>query len=199
MERRLAITYIVSATTTFGIACVAIAITGGGLFANAAPPRGGGKHVEIVDDYIVVHTSTSVALTDPAATPVDVQPVTPGSPISRVRAPGSPTAPVVVAAGAAAPSPTDTAVADAGNQAASQPDQASAAGSPSPDGSLDAPVAASPVVPAKTSPVDAPAPATTATPSPPSTTPVVAATRPPIPDGCVNPRFRNGAWKCDDE
>ena len=158
MERRLAITYIVSATTTFGIACVAFATASGGLFASAASKSPSGTQVEIVDDYIVVRSSTTVATADPAAAPT--APSDTGSASAPVARGGSSAAP---AAAPAAPA------AEVSNVAPEVP-------------------AASPAAPsAPDAPVLAPTPTT------------VAPARPPIPDGCIDPRFRNGAWKCDDD
>ncbi|MGZ6961908.1 MAG: hypothetical protein ACXVLM_19600, partial [Ilumatobacteraceae bacterium] len=92
MERRLAITYSVTATTTLGIACLAIAAVGGGLFASAAPRlAGGAKQVELVDDFIVVHTSTTVATTDALPSSTDAapapSPATKRSPAAKAAAP----------------------------------------------------------------------------------------------------------------
>src|SRR5258706_4659393 len=76
VERRLAITYSVTAMTTLGIACIAIATVGGGIFASAAPrlADGGTRQIEYVDDFIVLHTSTTTVPTTetvalPAGTP----------------------------------------------------------------------------------------------------------------------------------
>ena len=79
MERRLAVTYIISATTTLGIACVAIAAVGGGLFASAAPQIAGGKQVELIDDYIVVHSETIAGAADLAASAAAAEPATAAS------------------------------------------------------------------------------------------------------------------------
>ena len=66
LERRLAITYALSATATLVTACVAIATVSGGLFAQAAPSRKAGvKQVELVDNYIVVHSPTTTIAAAP--------------------------------------------------------------------------------------------------------------------------------------
>jgi hypothetical protein len=174
------------------------------LFANAAPVPAGGKQVEIVDDYIVVHTSTTAPLVDPAPATVasDANEATSALPILRVRAPGAAVAPVVpgaVAAGAPAPAQGGTTVADPGNDAASQPEEVPLAASPAPDAAAEAPASPTQAAPAKTSSLDSSAPSPTVAALAPATPPVVTAARPPIPDGCVNPRFRSGAWKCDDD
>jgi hypothetical protein len=178
VERRLAITYIVSASITFGVACVAVAVTGGGLFASAAPTPADGKQVEMVDDYIVVHSSTTVVAGD-AAPVVDAAPVAPGASRSAMARPQSPAASASADASASQP---DTGGTDAPMQT-----------------SVSTPAEAAPAPAATPAPSETPSPATPApaAPQPPSTT--IAAARPPVPDGCINPRFRNGAWKCDDD
>ena len=66
MERRLAITYALSATATLCTACVAVATVSGGLFAQAAPSLNAGvKQVELVDDYIVIHSPAKATPTAP--------------------------------------------------------------------------------------------------------------------------------------
>ena len=67
MERRLAITYAVSATATLCTASIAIATVSGGLFVSAAPAlHAGVKQVELIDDYIVVHSDTTPATSSDA-------------------------------------------------------------------------------------------------------------------------------------
>ncbi len=92
MERRLGITYIVAATTTFGVACVTIATASGGLFASAAAPSPAGtKRVEIVDEYIVIRsstTSTTVTPADLAIVPIDTTPA--AAPRSQIARPSAP-------------------------------------------------------------------------------------------------------------
>jgi hypothetical protein len=66
LERRLAITYALSATATLCTASIAIASVSGGLFAQAAPSlKSGVKQVELVDDYIVVHSPSASIPTAP--------------------------------------------------------------------------------------------------------------------------------------
>jgi len=202
VERRLAITYIVSATTTFGIACVAIATASGGLFASAAPKPSSDTQVEIVDDYIVVHSSTTTLVAvDPPVPPGDsggsgsASPpaargaAAPAGQLQALAAPDAAPVPVVLPDAPVA-SPTEAVV-----SAASQGEVSEAPSAPQPAAAAPS----SPSVPAATQPPATQAPAPTVAPAPVAPTPTtVAAARPPIPDGCVDPRFRNGAWKCDD-
>lgn len=181
MERRLAITYIVSATATFGIGCVAIAVAGGGLFVSAAPKPAGGKQIEVVDDYIVIHSSTTVA--------GDVV-VAAGSPRADIARSQAVPAPIVAAAPdttpVAAPEPT------AGAPLVAAPTPAPAA-APAP---VHAPVAApapTPEAPEPTDPPQAPEPRERA----PSTT--APSSRPPVPAGCHDPEYSHGTWHCDDD
>jgi len=204
VERRLAITYIVSATTTLGIGSVAIAVLGGGLFVSAAPIQPGSKQVEVVDDYIVIHSSTTTLVpVDPALLPVDTTAAPASdSAIARVRAPSEAASPDAGDASAAAPAPVD------GD--ASEPVQSPVTAAPpieSPDPApAPAPTAAPKAAPAPTAPPESPSPTAAPAPAPtsaaptPTTPPAAApATRPPIPEGCIDPRFRNGTWKCDDD
>jgi hypothetical protein len=181
VERRLAITYIVSATTTFGIACVAIATASGGLFASAEPKPAPGKQ-EIVDDYIVVHSSTTVLAAD-AADPGAVDP-RPKSALTR--------APLPAAAATAAPAlaPPEAVTADA--PLSETPPTAAPASAKVPD---EAPAPA-PSFESDDEPVPAPAPAATSEPAAPASGP---AARPPVPPGCHDPEFSHGTWKCDDD
>lgn len=65
MEPKIAKISAVSVTATMATACIAIAAVAGGLFAEAASPsQPRVKQVEMIDDYIVVHS------TDPATTSV---------------------------------------------------------------------------------------------------------------------------------
>lgn len=121
MDRRLRITCAVSATATLCTACLAVAATAGGLFAHAAPSRNGGvKQVENVDDYIVVHSSTTVPggevlsasliapqpeATDPATTVTTVAP----PPDTPAPTPAPTAAPTRQAAPATAAAPEQTA------------------------------------------------------------------------------------------
>lgn len=193
MERRLAITYIVSATTTFGIACVAIATAGGGLFASAAPKPAPGKQVEIIDDYIVVHSSTTVLAAD-AGDPTAASATSPKSALTR--------APLPAAAGTAAPAPAPTvAPAEAVTADAplsETPPTAAPTSAQMPEDPAPAPS------PESDEPEPKPASAPAADPSPaparePAAAAPVPAARPPIPPGCHDPEFRNGTWKCDDD
>lgn len=153
MERRLAITYIVSATTTFGVACVTIAVTSGGLFVSAAPRPASGKQIEIIDDYIVVQSpTTSVVLSDTLPMPVD--PAAPAaaaaqSELNRPKSPAATATPTVPSA-ATAPAATQTAV-----------PTAEPVTSPSPD--------PTPVPPPAEAPAPAPVPVQEPTPATPPT------------------------------
>lgn len=118
LERRLAITYAVSATATLCTACVAIATVSGGLFANAAPSLNGGvKQVELVDDYIVVHSpATSIATAPQSAlmqafvvAPTTTLAPTPTDPPDTVAAPAPAPATATVQPLAPAPEPVHTA------------------------------------------------------------------------------------------
>ncbi len=202
MERRLAITYIVSATTTFGVACVTIAIAGGGLFASAAAPQAAGANqIEVVDDYIVIHSSsTALATIDTTLVPVDLGPAP--APASRSQiAPASAPA----AAPAAGESPVSEVTPNLDPHPA-QPEDAVAPSEPAPSPTPEAPAApavssapapspSATVTPNDPPAAEPPAPAPTPT-TPPTTAP---AARPPIPEGCRDPRFRNGTWRCDDD
>jgi outer membrane biosynthesis protein TonB len=118
LERRLAITYAVSATATLCTACLAVATVSGGLFVSAAPAmKMGVRTVEHVDDYIVVHSPTTTA---PAALPAVVVPqayIVAPEPATTTAATDAPVvtpapapapAPVVKAKPAAAPAPAPT-------------------------------------------------------------------------------------------
>ena len=187
MERRLAITYIVSATATFGIGCVAIAAAGGGLFVSAAPKPAEGKQVEVVDDYVVIRSSTTiVAAGDAAIAPLDplaTSAVSPPAAISRPLVTSTP------ATGDAAAVPTTHIDAP----------EATVAGP-----LMAAPVAVRAPVAAEPQPADAPEPpeppaASLPAPAPAAAAPTTSGGRPPIPDGCDNPQFRNGTWNCNDD
>lgn len=202
MERRLAITYIVAATTTFGVACFTIAIAGGGLFASAASPRPAGvKQVEIIDDYIVIHSSsTTIAPTDPAAVvPVEIAaaptPALHPAPAARSQVTPTPAVPAPSAVPELAPSvephpATEESPATLTPAPVAEPLVTNApAASPAPSPAPSAPV--TPSAPPAAAPAAVPPPTT-----PPTTAP---AARPPIPEGCIDPRFRNGTWRCDDD
>jgi uncharacterized membrane protein YgcG len=119
LERRLAITYAVSTSIMLSAACVAVATVSGGLFVQAAPGLNAGiKKVEMIDDYIVLHsptTSPSTAevtkayIVAPAAALVPdptVPPSTDSAPeILNVQPPAPAPAPVHKAAPAVAPMP----------------------------------------------------------------------------------------------
>jgi 2-oxoglutarate dehydrogenase E2 component (dihydrolipoamide succinyltransferase) len=186
VERRLAITYIVSATATFGIGCVAIAVAGGGLFVSAAPKPAGGKQIEVVDDYIVIHSSTTVA-GDVVVAPVD--PLAAGSPRAALSRSQAVPAPIVAAAPdttpVAAPEPT------AGAPLVAAPPAAA----PAP---VHAPVAAPAPTPEAPEPTDPPqAPEPPVRERAPSTT--APSSRPPVPVGCHDPEYDHGTWHCDDD
>jgi hypothetical protein len=189
VERRLAITYIVSATTTFGVACVAIAAASGGLFASASPKPAAPKQVEIVDNYIVVHSSATTVVDPAAADTATASVASPRSALVRIPVPAPAAAPPAVAS---APS-----IAPAEVVAVEAP-KAAAPPAPAPE-TVQMPEAVQPP-----SSEDAPAPARAADPPPTHTSePAPAApgpaARPPIPPGCHDPEFRNGTWKCDDD
>ncbi|MEP7203668.1 MAG: hypothetical protein ABI894_13725 [Ilumatobacteraceae bacterium] len=177
MERRLAITYIVSATATFGIGCVAIAVTAGGLFASAAPNPGGGKQVEIVDDYVVVHSPTTAVVVDTSAAVVEAA--------ERATLARAATAAPSIAATAPA-----TVVAPEVTEATEATEVAPAPGPAARSAQAPAPAPAPPHQ-AEPEPQDD-HPATTTAPSSP-------ATRPPVPGGCKDPEWEHGRWHCDDD
>ena len=99
---------------TLCTACLATAAVAGGLFANAAPSKSGAvTKVENVDDYIVVHSSTTVpqvlsaslinpapTVTQPATTVATTvaPPDTPAPTEAATTAPARHTAPVTAAA-----------------------------------------------------------------------------------------------------
>lgn len=221
MERRLAITYSVSATATLGVACFAIAAVGGGLFASASPKKAaGGKSVEFVDDYIVLHSSTTLAPTDTtllvdlgnvpapapsgsthvasgAAAPIAAAPIAPAPPAD---SPAAANVPADAPASGPAPAATDPAVPP---PSASTPAPAPAPATTLPKSTTTAP---------KPAPAPAPAPATTA-PRSTTTVPTTSSTLPPgvqipsdwppgtpippIPAGCQQPQLEdNGVWNC---
>lgn len=186
MERRLAITYIVSATATFGFGCVAIAAAGGGLFASAAPKPAGGKQIEVVDDYVVIHSSTTVlALSDVAIAPLEPSADSPRWAISR-----SGTAPSPASGGAAVPEAAQAS--DTPEPGANSPLSIGPTATPAP-AAEPAPTASEPDPPQSTQP------AATNPPAPAAPSSAAPAARPPIPDGCDNPRFASGTWQCDDD
>lgn len=134
MERRLAITYAVSATATLCTACVAIATIGGGLFAHAQPSLNGGvKQVETVDDYIVLHSSTTIPANDTLSASLIAVPETIAAPeveitAATTAAPKPPatraaTAPPETPEPTAAPAPTMGAVEATPKQPKVSPDE----------------------------------------------------------------------------
>lgn len=105
MERRLAITYAVSATATLCTASIAIATLSGGLFVSASPAlHVGAKQMELIDDFIVIHspdTTTAVTSADPSLDRSYIIAPAPESTVATTAAP----APVVVAAQTPSPAP----------------------------------------------------------------------------------------------
>ena len=119
----------VSVTATMATACIAIAAVAGGLFAEAASPsQPRVKQVEMIDDYIVVHS------TDPATTSV------PEASAAELVA----IAPVTVAI-VPAPAP----VAAIAVQTESEPQTTAARPSPAPVAPIAAPAADKPRTPDK--------------------------------------------------
>ena len=95
-----------SATATLGVAALAFAAVDGGLFVHAAPATSAGaKTIEIVDDYIVVHSPTT---TEPApiATEVPEAVIEAARAAAIAPAPRSAPALVVAAPPLAMPAPT---------------------------------------------------------------------------------------------
>ena len=106
MEHRLRIAHALSATATLGVAALAFAAVDGGLFAHAAPATSAGsKTIEIVDDYIVVHSPTTTA---PAPTTTEVtEAVIEAARLAAIAPVRTAAAPLVVAAPpVATPAPT---------------------------------------------------------------------------------------------
>lgn len=206
MERRLAITYSVSATATLGLACVAFAAVGGGIFVSAAPKLNGeGKSVEFIDEYIVLHSSTTLAPIETTAV-LDA-----GSLPAPAPAAASGAAPRASAPVAASPDLVAAPAAQPDTLAAAAPDTVSAPAAPSPEAAAPPPEpspspAAATTAPQATTPLPKPTPTTTAPSS--STLPRGAkipkdwpAGRPipPIPPGCKEPQLEdNGVWNCDE-
>jgi outer membrane biosynthesis protein TonB len=187
VERRLAITYIVSATATFGIGCVAIAATTGALFASAAPNPLGGKQVEIIDDYIVVHSPTTEVVVDTSLVAAEVAAAASAGRATLARSvSAAPTTAAPAPATIAEPTPTE---APAPAPSAEQVSAPAPAPAPAPK-SAPAPSPAPAPTP-EPEPEDQP-PHTTVAPAPPSPT-----VRPPIPPGCKEPEWDHGRWKCD--
>ena len=127
LERRLAITYALSATATLCTACVAVATISGGLFASAAPSMNGGvKQVELVDDYIVVHSPTTTIPTAPqsalmqafvvaptttaAPAPTDPPTTVAPAPVAKVQPPAPAPAPAPIHQAAPPTTPPETTV-----------------------------------------------------------------------------------------
>jgi hypothetical protein len=192
VERRLAITYIISATTTLGIGSIAIAAVGGGLFASAYASGVGVKRVEMINEYIVVHSpTTTTVVDDAAAAPPDMETaLVRQSAILRSKTPSTTlAAPAPVVEAAALP------------QAAPPGTPAPAAPAPAPAAPASAAPAPAPAAPSTEPPGAEPPEAED--PAPPSTVaapPTTASTvRPPIPEGCREPEFRHGTWECDDD
>ena len=222
MERRLAVTYIISATTTLGIACVAIAAVGGGLFASAAPQVAGGKQVELIDDYIVVHSETTAETIAGAA---DLGAAAAAA-VTATAASAGPTAPAdTPAPGAIATAPPQTSAGAAPDAPRSEspasttpPAPATTAGAPTPAATAaPSPTAAPAPTAAPTTQPRAPAPTAAPTTQPPAPTVTTAAPAiagvpqgaripsdwpaskpiPPIPPGCKMPQLEdNGVWNC---
>jgi hypothetical protein len=106
LEHRLRIAHALSATATLGVAALAFAAVDGGLFAHAAPATSAGaKTIEIVDDYIVVHSPTTT--TPPPSTTEVTQAVIEAARLAAI-APAPQSAPALVAAAPplVAPAPT---------------------------------------------------------------------------------------------
>jgi hypothetical protein len=114
LDRRLRISYAATATATLCSACLAAAAISGSFFASAASTlRPGVKQVETVDDYIVVHSSTSIVSTHPrsdliiaaATTAATEPPTTVAETEPSTAPPTTPTAPKPKPATTAAPAP----------------------------------------------------------------------------------------------
>lgn len=98
MERRLKVVLAFAASTTLASACLAIAAIEGGIFATASPPSAGGVHeIELVDDYIVVHSSTSAADTTLVTATIAVALPAPPTTIAAATTPARPTTASTVA------------------------------------------------------------------------------------------------------
>lgn len=220
MERRLAITYSITATVTLGIACFAFAAVGGGLFADAVPElTGEGKSVEFIDDYIVLHSSSTLAPDLTAFVGVDSVPAPApagDTPRAAAQADGSTAAPGPVALAPAAPDAPAAATLDAPSNQGPAPTPAQAAAPAPPPAPLPvpAPAPAPPMtttVAPKPAPAPAPAPTTTAPRATTTTAPTTSLPSgvripsdwpsgtpiPPIPPGCREPQLEdNGVWNC---
>jgi hypothetical protein len=172
VERRLAITYLVSATTTLGIGSIAIAAASGSRFAGAYASGVGVKRVEMIDEYIVVHSQTTTTIVVDAAT-VPPDPATELARQSAILRSKTPRTTVAASAPVVEPAAVP---------------EAAPTGTPPPTRAAEPPEAEPPEA------EDPAPPATTA--AAPTTTPIV---RPPNPEGCREPELQHGAWECDDD
>lgn len=124
MEHRLRIAHALSATVTLGVAALAFAAVDGGLFVHAAPATSAGaKTIEIVDDYIVVHSPTTPA---PAPSTTEVTEAVIEAARLAAIAPAPTAAPAVVVAARPLATPAPTPV----QAAAPSDDQQSDEGGP---------------------------------------------------------------------
>ncbi len=219
MERRLALTYSVSAVVTLAAGCFTIAAVWGGLFAGASPRASAdGTRMEMVDDYIVVHSSTTVA-PEVAAVLGDLQPTASGSTRSAGTAAPTGRAPAVGPLHTPTASPTGTPDVPAPDSPTTvSPIAALAPIQPPPPADTAAPdptpppaVAPGPVASPASAPAASTPPSTTAAPQPPpapASPAVPSGVRipsdwpadkpiPPIPAGCRQPQLEdNGVWNC---
>jgi hypothetical protein len=221
VERRLAITYSVSAVAILAASCFTSAALSGGFSVGAAPRFAGGTKIERVDDYIVVHSSTTMAPdTTDASLSVEPSPLGSGASAAtvaqtgRVRPPGqvpsppstpdaavdTPTVPPIPALAPVVPAP-----------ARPVPPTPDAEPPPVPTPAPAPPSAAAPAPAPTPAPTAVPAPTPAPAPQPPPTvapagSPVPAGVPrdwpankpiPPMPPGCRQPQLEdNGVWNC---
>jgi hypothetical protein len=215
VERRLALTYSVSAAATLVAGSFAIAALGGGLFAGATPRTSvDGMRIETVDDYVVVHSSITVA-TDMATIAVGPGPA-PGSETSAGSAAPTGNAQSVGPLPTPTQPPTGTAEGPGPDSPATVPPIASLdpIQPPTPEAAPEGtPAPALAPVPPASAPAASTPPSTVAAPQPPPTVaPSIPAAPsgaripsdwpadkpiPPIPAGCGQPQLEdNGVWNC---
>ena len=122
-----------SATATLCTASIAIATISGGLFVQAAPSLNAGvKQLELVDDYIVVHSPTTT--TPPAALERSyiVAPPAPDPTVATTAAP-PPVAPVAPKVQQVVPAPEVLSTPDEVSVAAAEPMEPTRSGPPTTD------------------------------------------------------------------
>jgi len=183
VKRRLTLTYLLSAATTCGLGCVAILATTQPYSPHVeALESFSGNGVEVLNEYVVVHSPAPSTVAPPATTSTTTSP------------PLVADDPLANSVDLAVTSPPTRDIAAASTEpvvAADHPAE--------PTGPAEPVEPADPTPPAQSEPA-AVRPSPPAAPEPTASSDTAApAERPPIPEGCIEPEFRNGEWQCDDD